>query len=341
MIEAHTIDAWTRAADRNTDAFRNLTILGGFAAPLFLWLAGTALVLAAEANDRRGAAERRLAGLSGVQRGLEIFILAFLFRLQALIVTPGSPFITLFRVDILNIMGPALAITAAVWWLAKRDGWAFAMLALLASATALVTPLIRTAAWVDSVPIWFQWYLRPAGEYTTFTAFPWAGFVFGGACLGIVLARTPSGSQRRTYLGIAAAGLLLVVAGFALAHYPSIYEQSSFWTSSPTFFAIRTGILLGSVALMYSLEVVARRYAVRLGPLERLGRSSLFVYWIHVELVYGYASWFLRQRLQLWQALFAFSLFCALMYGAIVAKDSALARWKVRAAARSPFIIGS
>jgi uncharacterized membrane protein len=340
MIEAHTVDAWTRAADRNTDAFRNLTILGGFAAPLFLWLAGTALVLAAEANHRR-VRDRRIAGLAGVQRGLEIFILAFVFRLQALIVTPGSPFITVFRVDILNIMGPALAVTAAVWWLAKRDGWAFVMLALLASATALVTPLIRAATWVDRVPVWLQWYLRPAGEYTTFTAFPWAGFVFAGASLGVVLARTPLGSQWRTYLGIGAAGLLLSFVGLELARRPSIYEQSAFWTSSPTFFAIRAGILLGTVAVMYLLEVVARRFNVRLGPLERLGRSSLFVYWIHVELVYGYASWFLRQRLDLWQALLAFGLFCALMYGAVLAKDSALARWKVRAAARSPFIIGS
>ena len=44
------------------------------------------------------------------RRGLEIFILAFLFRLQGFIVTPGSHPVTLFRVDILNIMGPAIAV---------------------------------------------------------------------------------------------------------------------------------------------------------------------------------------------------------------------------------------
>ena len=33
------------------------------------------------------------------------------------------------------------------------------------------------------------------------------------------------------------------------------------------------------------------------GPLATLGRASLFIYWIHVELVYGYASWFWRRRL--------------------------------------------
>ena len=41
-------------------------------------------------------------------------------------------------------------------------------------------------------------------------------------------------------------------------------------------------------------------------PLAKLGRSSLFIYWIHVELVYGYASWIWRHRLPLWGTAIAF-----------------------------------
>src|SRR5262249_36933105 len=40
MIEAHTTDAWTRMASKATAGFRYETLLGGFAAPAFLWLAG-------------------------------------------------------------------------------------------------------------------------------------------------------------------------------------------------------------------------------------------------------------------------------------------------------------
>ena len=58
-----------------------------------------------------------------------------------------------------------------------------------------------------------------------------------------------------------------------------------------------------------------------LGPLERLGRSSLFVYWLHVELVYGYATWPLRRRLPLWGTFVAFVTFSLLMYAAVVARD--------------------
>src|SRR6185295_11201727 len=114
MIQAHTFDAWTRPDVRATAAFRNVTILGGFAAPLFLWLAGIGVVMAAT-NAARRSGDRASGVSAGCRRGLEIFILAFLFRLQGLIVSPGGHLVTLFRVDILNIMGPAMVVAALVW----------------------------------------------------------------------------------------------------------------------------------------------------------------------------------------------------------------------------------
>src|SRR3982750_2078853 len=50
MIEAHVIDSWTRVADRGTTAFGWSLILGGFGAPLFLFLAGVAVPLSAGAT---------------------------------------------------------------------------------------------------------------------------------------------------------------------------------------------------------------------------------------------------------------------------------------------------
>ena len=118
MIEAHTVDAWTRVAARRTPAFRDAMILGGFAAPMFLWLAGVSLALSAASVQRREG--NRAAAVDAVcRRGLEIFVLAFLFRLQSFIVTPGGPPVSLFRVDILNIMGPSIAAAGLVWGLCR------------------------------------------------------------------------------------------------------------------------------------------------------------------------------------------------------------------------------
>src|SRR5262245_37172690 len=174
MIEAHTLDAWTRAADRHGAAFRNLTILGGFAAPLFLWLAGVALALAADRTTKRTT--RADAVRAGVRRGIEIFFLAFLFRLQAFVLSPGGPALRLLRVDILNVMGPSLVAAALLWGIAATPRGAALVSAAAAVLTAMATPLVRTASWVDALPPLVQWYIRPAGDQTTFTLFPWAGF---------------------------------------------------------------------------------------------------------------------------------------------------------------------
>jgi uncharacterized membrane protein len=330
MIEAHTTDAWTRLGVRRSVAFRDATILGGFAAPLFLWLAGVAVVLAAtrsfeRTGNRAGAAEMVC------RRGLEIFILAFLFRLQGFLITPGSAPVTLFRVDILNIMGPSIVVAGLVWGVARTTTARVVSYAALAAAFTMLTPIVRTMSAVGALPIWLQWYVRPAGDLTMFTLFPWAGFVFAGGAAGAVIATARDDrSERRLQAILCVAGAALVVLGFYAAGRPSIYRTASFWTSSPTWFAIRVGILMVALAAIYALAAVAQRAGLALAPLEKLGRSSLFVYWIHVELVYGYTTWPIHGRLPLWGSVLAYCVFCALMYGAIVLRDRVVETWRTR-----------
>ncbi len=327
MIEAHTVDAWTRLspAVRRTIAFRDATVLGGFAAPLFLWLAGLAVVLAATRMAER-TGSRRAAVEMICRRGLEIFILGFLFRLQGFIITPGSHPVTLFRVDILNIMGPAIALAGIVWGLARTAAARVAWYAAIATAIAMVTPIVRIAPAVNALPLWLQWYVRPFNEFTIFTLFPWTGFVFAGGAVGALIAASPGArDERRLQIMLGTIGAALIAVGFATAARPSIYTASSFWTSSPTWFLIRVGILMVALTAIYFAEGL-----IASEPLAKMGRSSLFIYWIHVELVYGYASWMWRHRLPLWGTAIAYVVFCCVMYRAIGWRDAAAAWWRNR-----------
>ena len=328
MLQAHTLDAWTRRADRRTGAYFDLTMLGGFAAPLFLWLAGLALVLAAERQLAKGAS-RRAATASIVRRGAEIFILAFLFRLQAFIVSPGSWTVTIFRVDILNVMGPAIAATGLLWGISGTRIRAVLACAVSGVALAMVTPLVRTAEWVNALPLWIQWHLRPFGDHTTFTLLPWAGFVFAGAACGtlvaVAIARSREGAL---YTAIATVGAVLIALGLYTSTLPSIYQSSSFWTSSPTYFAIRVGAMMLFLAACYAAVPLMAHVPRVAGVLERFGSNSMFIYWIHVELVYGYATWPLRQKLPLWGFPLAFAVFATLMYLAVGLRDRIVSAWR-------------
>src|SRR5215831_279846 len=272
MIQAHTADAWTRMVDRPLRAYGYLLILGGFAAPLFLWLAGLGLVLSAERTQTKTGL-RSAGAIAVVRRGAEIFILAFLFRIQAFILSPGSPPVTLFRVDILNVMGPAMAGAGLVWAIGKNRRGAVLGCSLVAIALALATPIIREAAWVGFLPTWTQWYLRPTGDHTTFTLLPWAGFVFAGAAYGSVLAHANDARGERVMVGsLTLVGAVVLALGFLTASRPSIYSVSNFWTSSPTYFAVRVGVLMLSLGLLLAASPLQAWVPRPLGILEKFGR---------------------------------------------------------------------
>src|SRR5687767_8851969 len=175
MIEAHTIDSWTRVEDRGGPAYGWAMVLGGFGAPIFLFLAGVALALAAGSRLRKDKAPREVAALAR-RRGWQILGLAFLFRLQSWLISGGPP-VRLLKVDILNVMGLSMVAAAVLWTLGRSARTRFVLFAGGAAACAMVTPLVRAAEAVRALPDPLEWYLIPAVGTTAFTLLPWAGFL--------------------------------------------------------------------------------------------------------------------------------------------------------------------
>lgn len=331
MIEAHVIDSWTRAADRNTFWFGASMILGGFGAPLFLFLAGVAVWLSAASKARRLGDDRAAAALVE-KRGAEIFGLAFLFRVQSFVISRSAPW-ALLKVDILNVMGPAIAGCAWLWG-SFRSSRARILAFITATITiAFVTPPVCALGFLSALPVYLQGYIRPVPGLTNFTFFPWAAFVTAGAVLGGLIESTVGASdERRLMVWCGAGGAALALGSLALSYLPSPFESSFFWTTSPAFFFLRAGILIWTVALAFAWERRAGAEPGR-GPMVLLGRSSLFVYWIHVEMVYGVLSTPLHRALGLRQAWLALGLFCLFMVACAWVKTRIMVWWRTRAAA--------
>ena len=68
----------------------------------------------------------------------------------------------------------------------------------------------------------------------------------------------------------------------------SIYPKAEFWLDSPGLIAMKLGVVM----LFLALAFVWTQYAVGAAWswLQQLGTTSLLVYWVHIELVYG--RWF-------------------------------------------------
>jgi uncharacterized membrane protein len=331
MIEAHTLDAWTRVADRATRAFEWSVILAGFAAPVFLFLAGLSVSLAAASGERKtGSAATGAARVR--RRGWEVFGLAYLFRIQAYLLNPRAVLAGVLKVDILNVMGPSIVAAAALWQVARDYRRRLALLAGATLAITLVTPLVRTSPLVDALPNVLQWYLRHTPGKNNFQIFPWAGFVFAGAFVGVVLERARARqAERRLHTVMAPAGLAFAAACYAGSYLPSIYADSFFWSSSPMFFLLRVGIISAGLSAVYFWEQRPRllgRWHRWSSPMALFGQSSLFVYWVHVELAYGVFSMPLHRHLAFADAVIAFAWFSLSMFGLVLLKNHAVTRWK-------------
>jgi uncharacterized membrane protein len=328
MIEAHVIDSWTANVDRRTHAFANSMILGGFGAPLFLLLAGVAVSMSAGSKARRSG-DPAAASAQVVRRGLEIFLLAFLFRIQAWILGWAAPW-TLLRVDILNIMGPSIMAAAAHWGAVRSPRARVAAFTTATLATTLVTPLVRQWPALSVLPDPIEAYLRPTGALTSFAVLPWAGFVFAGALLGVLLDEARTVEQEwRLNLAFGLTGLLLAVGAYAASFLPTPYARSDFWTTSPSFFLLRLGVMAMAIAVAYTWERGPSGRA-SWNPLQQLGRTSLFIYWIHVEMVYGLVSLRIHHALRLPAAWAAFALFSVFMLCCSIWKDRLVAWWRSR-----------
>lgn len=326
MILAHVVDAWTVVGPtRQSRPYFWFLVLAGMGAPLFLWLAGLAVPLAAHARVRRGASVAEASWMLQ-KRGWAIFGLALLFRLQAWLFSAGATLYGILKVDILNVMGLSLVAAGWLWGRASTRRGRVSLATAATLAVLVLTPLLRVWTWPALIPDPIEAYLRPPPARSTFTLFPWAAFALAGLALGEWLATTTAEARDRFHGWCVAGGLVVAVIAYQLSFRPTLLPGSNFWTTSPAFFAIRLGAMTAVFGMLYfglaPGGVWARLTPPRhWSPMELLGRTSLFIYWVHVELVYGVPSIRLHKALSFNGALVAFALFTLLMLVLAMAKS--------------------
>jgi len=332
MVAAHVNDAWTRDADRQGGLYMLTVFVAGLAAPLFLFLAGLSLAMAASMRSATigHAAAARLA----LTRGAQVLALAFLFRLQSQILGWGA-WSNFLKVDILNVMGLAMMAAALLWRVSESRAIRVLLFSAATIVVTMTTPLVREAGTLVVLPDPIEAYIRPLPGRTNFALFPWAGFLLGGAIAGeLIHAARTRAQEVRLQWSLLAAGAAGIGFGYAASFQPSIYPVAHFWTSSPTFFFIRLGICAVGLPLARGIDAfhgaLPRWFgadaAVPTGRVtQTLGRASLFVYWTHVEMVYGVLGRPLRRALPIEASLVATALLCALLYVIVRWKDRLMA----------------
>lgn len=282
MIHVHAFFSWVVPEDRDTRLFGITRLVAGYPAVLFLFMAGVAAALVAEREREKGAGGREVLR-RGLRRGLVVLAYAALFRLWMFASGSFAVPADLLRVDVLNCIGVSLLLVALSLAPPTTKGRVAASFAL-AAAIALATPLLWDAPWWKGWPAALAGYVTGRVPNALFPLFPWATFAALGAACGLLLARARAGGREGIAIAVmAAAGAAAIPAALVLdRHAPPVYPAYDFWYTSPTYTLLKCGVALLLLGLAYLMDRVPGPSALR-----QLGRTSLLVYWVHLEIVYG------------------------------------------------------
>lgn len=300
MFQTHCYDSWLAPPARKSSLFMWSQLGGTLPAPLFLFLAGISFALVTDKLRQRGVSPAQVAKTT-IRRGAQILALGLLFRLQAFVLAwPWAPWTDLLRVDVLNIIGFSMMLMGFVCWLAAAASSAATIRVrsiAAAAPVAIVIPLLTPPLWTTWRLRWLPWPLEsyicgvhtfPEPQAWLFPLFPWAGFAFAGLVVGFLLLSDWARRREASVFAIlGGCGVALIALARVLDHSPrQIYAIYDFWHTSPNFFFIRVGLLLVILATIYAW---CRWGAATWGfsPLIQLGQTSLLVYWVHIEFVYG------------------------------------------------------
>jgi uncharacterized membrane protein len=314
MLQGHVFNSLTRTDLRNTGAYVFSQFVGGMPPAVFLFLTGVTLAFLMDSSERKQlpSTERFAAAL---RRAGYLLAIAFLFRIQLWAFSSPRHFEDIFRVDILNCMGFAIAIASpmAIFRTAER----IRLCAVLGISIAAASPLVSQVDW-SFAPGLLKNYLVPSAQFFGF--FPWAAFLFFGVSFGSLLRSLKQELIPQAMQWFALAGLVISFGAYSLSNSISIYSKSDFWLDGPALILIKTGIILILIAFAYlwTLQPSAQSWSW----VRQFGVTSLLVYWVHIELVYGRWLGAMKEELTIGQTIIAAVCVTALMLLLSVAKTT-------------------
>jgi uncharacterized membrane protein len=316
MFQTHCYNSWLSRDAKRSGLYAWSQLGGTLPAPLFIFLAGISFALVTEKLRDRGT-DRNAIAKQTILRGAEIFGLGILFRIQELVLGIGvAPWTDLFRVDILNMLGISMIVMGVLCWLTGTRSYAVALAqptqantllhmrnrsiaAALASATAvaIATPFIWNRRF-SLLPWEIETYFNGVHTFKApqpwlFPMFPWIAFAFAGLAVGFFLfSNFAKQRQDAAFFALGGTGVAACLLAIAFDLGPVRFYDSSiydYWHTSPNFLLMRCGILL--IILFMSYAWCRWGFAERgFSPIIQLGQTSLLVYWVHIEFVYGRLS---------------------------------------------------
>ncbi len=290
MIQGHTFDALLDFSLRTHSLYFIHDFFHGFIAPMFLFASGVAFGISTFKKwEEHTAFSKTVARRYGKFVGLILIGYALhlpFFSLQK-IVSEAKPneIAAWLQVDALQCIAVTLLILQTAVLILKQERRFVIFLSFLAAGVIFLSPLVWNIDAVGAMPLWIASYIN-AGNNSWFPLFPWSGYILSGVVFAwIFMNAQDRGTAAELMEKNVVAGLAALVVSFIVVNLPTnVYPLHDVWKVNPLIITGR----LGFVLLVTSGIFFAER-SLKINPfLPRIiGRESLFIYILHLVILYG------------------------------------------------------
>ena len=275
MIQGHLFRAYLLPSLRQMEWYNVHEVFHGFVAPGFLFSAGFTAFLSFH-NKRYNYIHLDRAFFKRLRRILFVIVIGYWIHLPFFSLRKTLMFVRtgqaddFLRVDILQCIGVGLLIFTLLAVLLKNERIVVLVSGLAGALFFLLPDTVRQIRLNPLVDPYFNY------DVSIFPLFPWAGFL----CLGIVAAYVYSLLKKEVFFKL----LLLLGVLF----FPWLFFQSSKYSFKAELTLTGNLNKAGGIFLLLCFsDWLLRKHGGRfLGLLKKAGTESLFVYVLHLFIIF-------------------------------------------------------
>lgn len=293
MIQGHTLNELAQPSILNIEVFPwNIWhFIRGLTAPVFMMISGIVHVFASK-RDENGIMPNKIFWKRMKNASILIFIgylmLMPLNNLFKLYYYGTDYWIAFFQTNILHIIGVSQIFIIFMFKFIKKDKVIGISALFIALFITFASWYVQMVDWYSFMPFWLAPYF--SYKYNAlFGIFPFSAFLFYGVAIGTYIKSMDFEERRQFILKYSfPAGAAIVILGVILMN---VYLNYPYPYCDPVKVCPGTTIMRAGIVLML-LPLVTKLYTwtSQLSNFYTLlGRRSLFIYVVHLLILYGSA----------------------------------------------------